>query len=264
MIRVAVCLSGEPRTWAASYKNILEFFNVTKTIDGEAVEVDYFIHTWRGNSWREGSEWNFETLSRDAVEPIGDVYKAKAFVNQPPKFRTTAIYGALFESQRRSFMLKRDYELEHGFEYDVVVKARLDIVYEPGRKFNVHKPMMFSAYTTEYPFRMPREYNASNFSEVLFYGDSPTMDLIGDTHIHALRDCSWSVYHARTDTMRENIHMKYGPGAYMSFYMGQIGISSFPPPNQIIWAVVRKEAQLKGLDPIDDYDEIRDIHIKFY
>lgn len=253
-MRVAVCLSGEPRTWKTSVNNIKQFFG----------DVDYFIHTWRGNSWRIGSDWNYQTLKSEDVEEIGDIYNAKAFIHQPPKFITNTIYGSLFESMRKSFILKRDYELENGFEYDIVVKARLDMIYDPAERFFVHEPAVLSAYAPEYPYRMPREFNAANFNEVLFYGNSPTMDLIGDAYLSVIKECTWDHYNANSDKMIETIHMKYGPGAYLNHYMARHSISAFPAPRIFQWTVVRQEAEDRNLDSIDDYSTIRKIHEDFY
>ena len=46
MNRVAVCLSGQLRTYKITLPTIAKFFK-DLTIDGKPVEVDYFIHSHR-------------------------------------------------------------------------------------------------------------------------------------------------------------------------------------------------------------------------
>ena len=45
-MRVAVCISGQSRTWKVAYKSILSFFDM-------GANVDFFIHTWDTNSYRD-------------------------------------------------------------------------------------------------------------------------------------------------------------------------------------------------------------------
>lgn len=52
-MKLAVCLSGQLRTWKDSYKSWGLFFDELQkspVLDGKELEVDYFVHTWDFNS----------------------------------------------------------------------------------------------------------------------------------------------------------------------------------------------------------------------
>lgn len=257
-MRIAICLSGEPRTWRIAHKSIKSFFDVPDA------QVDYFIHTWLGNSWKINNVFDHVPILASEAEEIRATFEPVDMRYDAARHPPQTVWGSLFASQQYSFMLKRSHELNQGWDYDIVVKARLDTIYPPGAKFETHHLQPLTAYTAERPFRMPMEYHACNFNEVIYYGDSPTMDLIGDVIHHATVECDWSAYHSRAATLRETIPMKYGPGAYMNRYMAAHNIYGTHAPNQIEWVIVRKDALLLKLDPVDDFAAIRDLHGKHY
>lgn len=257
-MRIAVCLSGEPRTWRIAHPIIKEFFNVPDA------QVDYFIHTWLGNSWKIKGEFDHHPILASEAEEIRAAFSPVEMRYDGARHPPATVWGSLFASQQYSFMMKREHELRNGFEYDIVIKARLDTIYTPDTVFAPHHLQPLTAYTAERPFRMPMEYNACNFNEVIYYGDSPTMDLIGDVVQHSVVECNWAAYHNRAATMRETIPMKYGPGAYMNRYMAAHNIYGTHAPKQIEWVIVRKDALDLNLDPFKDFIAIRDLHGKHY
>lgn len=258
-MRIAVCLSGEPRTWRVAQENIRTFFAVP------GAQVDYFIHTWLGNSWKQSDgSFSHVAILPDEAEEIRNIFAPVTMrydrARQPP----STVWGSLFASQQYSFMMKREQELSQGWDYDIVIKARLDTIYAPGRIFEPHFLQPLTAYTAERPFRMGMEYQACNFNEVIYYGESATMDLIGDVVQHSVVECDWSRYHKRAATLRETIPMKYGPGAYMNRYMAAHNIYGTHAPTQIEWVIVRRDALSLGLDAAADFSAIRDLHGKHY
>ena len=40
--RIAVCFSGQARTWRTAKDNILKYFDLSE----QGCQVDFFIHTW--------------------------------------------------------------------------------------------------------------------------------------------------------------------------------------------------------------------------
>ena len=264
--RIAVCFSGEPRTWEIAHENISSFFaidHIPYLREPHTVVVDAFVHTWTGNTWRRNGEWAHELLSSDEIEKIKATYSPIGFrVDQAEKAKT--VWGSLFKSQMLSFHLKRKHEIASGFEYDLVIKARLDTIYPPGEKFNVHRMQAMNAYTTSPMWRTPREYFATNFNEVIYYADSPTMDLIGDVERKAKVDCDWGHYDRVIATGHEHPQIKYGPGAYMYRYMVEHHIHPTHAPVLLEYAIVREEAVKRGLNGVLDYNEIKHIHDNFY
>ena len=54
---IAVCLSGQSRTWRTAKENILNYFDVKiNTHKNCKVNVDFFIHTWDTNSYRDKTQ----------------------------------------------------------------------------------------------------------------------------------------------------------------------------------------------------------------
>ena len=262
--RIAVCLSGEPRTWRIAAPAILSYFDIGYAHNSEPVQVDYFIHTWKSDSWRATSSAAHEQVSlTDPGIDIGDKFAPVGMRTDPPLENNT-VWGSLFTSQHKSFLLKREHELKMRWEYDVVVKSRLDTIFPPGRKFQTHDMAILTAFAPEPLFRMPTEYNAPNFNEVVYYGDSPTMDLIGDVLFDSLRDCDWGRYHRLASGLREQPRQKFGPGAFMFDYMTRHRINPGHAPTKIDWTIVRREAADRGLDAVKDYAEIVRIHRDHY
>ena len=50
---IAVCLSGQSRTWSTAKENILNYFDVKiNTHKNCKINVDFFIHTWDNTSYK--------------------------------------------------------------------------------------------------------------------------------------------------------------------------------------------------------------------
>jgi hypothetical protein len=118
-MKVALCLSGKPRSYKAGYeyhkRNLLDHY-----------DVDVFVHTW-------------SDASSDALDFINDNYKIKSLVTSKvfdnenlkkypdihPDWPAKNVVH-MFYSIFRSNLEKKTYELENGFTYDVVIKSRFD------------------------------------------------------------------------------------------------------------------------------------------
>jgi hypothetical protein len=61
-MKIAVCLSGQPRTWIQCYESwnlLFSELKKNKHLEDTNIEVDYFIHTWDFNS-KPYSVWTRE------------------------------------------------------------------------------------------------------------------------------------------------------------------------------------------------------------
>jgi len=219
-MKIAVCLSGQPRTWRQCYDtwNILfKDLKKNENLKDEDIEVDYFIHTWDFNS-KPYSVWTRERWGMDGfIAPPADNQTSEEILDyiktiQPKEFliesevkslstkdsldvrtqfRTNSVqwcplswassqlYGIMMSGH-----LKRQYELDNGFRYDMCVRLRPDLYFnELNRKilsveFNKPKPKtIFSChgYATE---EMP--YHA--IGDIFFYSDSETYDIISSMY----------------------------------------------------------------------------------
>lgn len=118
-MRIALCFSGQPRSWKAGYeyykKNLLDNHDVT-----------VFIHTWDtpDMSWRAAAI-QYDCLHFRINGPLSEDLDKK-YTNTPnaekwpPRFTVSALYSTF-----RSMMLKIDQEVKTK-QYDWVIKTRFD------------------------------------------------------------------------------------------------------------------------------------------
>jgi hypothetical protein len=267
LFRIAVCYSGQARHWRTAVENNKRFFEWESHPEtGVKVQVDYFIHTWDKNTWRypkKGHE-HFHLEEHTDADDIQSAYNPVAFVCQ--EFHEEKFYRAwdpMFYSNARSLMLKREHELANDFQYDIVIKARLDVVYPPAYKFPLQRVWPGTCYTCTPISKFPSEFNYNNFDDVLFYGDSPTMDLVGDIYsVNKLRHTPAYIEKVEA-TKNLDVALWYGPGCLLYDHCTDVGIH--PDGNRVIeYAVVRSTAVEAKLDGIYDYDEIRKKWFEWY
>jgi hypothetical protein len=253
--RVAVCLSGQPRTWRTALGNIKSFFDI------QGAEVDYFLHAWNYNTWwREPNKYadgHDEILDDAELCDLWTAFSPKGFAtsSKQKKHHMRFWYDLLY-SFMRSIHLKRQYEQKHHFEYDLVIKSRYDVVFDPRTKFNNVSIKPMTAYSSNPVTKFPNEYYQNDFHDVMYWGDSLTMDLIGDTARYYRQQC-----HDRND-INQMAKAHWGPGVWLYRYMVSMGIHpNSTPMCSHVYTVVREEAQKCGLDPQvwGQYNQIRQI-----
>lgn len=224
--RIAVCMSGQPRTWRHCWRSIRKFFD-------PAGDVDYFISTWDHNTWFRHKRQVVEPAS---TEGLADVFDAKTCRILPlPK---EMLWRGLFDSMEMSLHDKRRYEIENDFTYDIVVKSRLDLVFDPGSVFRPHYMEPMTAYTENLMERMPHEYYGANFSDIIFMGSSHVMDILGD----CMRDASFEK------------HGERGPGTLLWKHMTARQIHPNNSDSLRHYAIFREN--FTHLDPVSDYQQI--------
>jgi hypothetical protein len=132
-MRIAVCLSGQPRFLDAGYQQIFE------KIISKYNDVDFFIHTWWNDELNaKGANRNY-TFKPDTLKLIMDYYKPRLILNEPQM--NFNIYNdvdyetinpispySMFYSIKASNDLKNFYEKKNNFKYDVVIRCRFDIL----------------------------------------------------------------------------------------------------------------------------------------
>jgi hypothetical protein len=277
--RVAVLLSGQSRTWKTSAQNILNYFNIkVNDFTNQKVEVDFFIHTWDTNSYRdktkerwEGSDYllddNIQSEIRDTFKPISmeyQHYNADDFKN---------VWSPLFYSFMKCNHLKRKYEIENDFVYGLVIKSRFDLNFSLDNvprfgimtnKFYVHPTEPFVAYSSaQYMPRFAREFNYMSFDDVFFYSDSPTMDIISNAYRWQHKAVHKDWLKLSSYEIMEGTEFNLGPGT--TLYRHLINWQIYPKGEVTTpYYIVRKEAEDKQLNSIDDWKEILEISIDWY
>ena len=273
--KIAVCLSGQSRTWRVAKDNILNYFD----FKDRGIQVDYFIHTWNVNQYRRKNDvvW---INRRDESVPLTEKEDLIAAFNpvaieleryKPQDYYT--LWATLLYSFMKSVWLKRKHEIENDFRYDLVIRARTDINYPqegicnlnfPLNKFHIHPVQHLTGYSTM-PIipRFPREFNYPCFDVVFFYSNSPTMDIIADC------------YRWYSDIIKNNGELQskgkyiqesaywYGPGTILYKYLITQGIH--PQGYRAVpYYVVRKEVEECRLHSINNWEVIRDFSREWY
>jgi hypothetical protein len=135
-MKVALIMYGHLRTYKKCYKNLkvnlLDVYN-----------PDVFIHTWDETEARTISWHNRHTdikqLSEADIKEISDMYKPSRMLiqKQEPVENDITTPNNAISSKGQEYMLyslwaanemKKSYEKDNGFKYDLVIKIRPDIM----------------------------------------------------------------------------------------------------------------------------------------
>lgn len=253
-MRIAICLSGQPRTIKITYPSILKFFSERHQYDYFCHSWDYDIHKYKNTDGTPGVFWGGnEPVNRTDLENTLMMFNPKAYKIQgkqdlPAK---SIHWNSLFYSAMYANHLKKQYEIENDFRYDLVIKTRYDLVYDPNTRFDINHPMD-SDYDL-YCFhnaRMFLEYGRINFSDVMYYGSSKAMDCISEIY----------KYIYCTNRRADNIE-QVGPGCLMTEYNNKNNLRGIEV-RTFDQTIYRQSAI--PLDPFLDYHKIAEHHINYY
>jgi hypothetical protein len=230
-MKIAVCFSGEPRTWKNAVKSIQSFYSGPH-------EFYFFGHIWANNTpgnhhaFPEPEYLDIETLRtelQDALrftdllvehhrtEPNFQEYHQYIFPDEDDfgkkKTLNTTIpitWRSPFYSAMRSNNLKYACEMRNDMHFDVVVRARLDVCYTPGVTIAKYLPLVLQPHalycSTNY---FKREYMMPCINDVFYFGSSDTMDII---------DTFYRVYH--NGDFFKMLNCDYFDGGYKSIGPG--------------------------------------------
>lgn len=279
---VAICFSGQLRTCKHAAKNILSFFTPPNgcTIFDRPVRTDYFMHTWNKNTWRfhkrDHNEFQIIDIDDHDIDYMRKTFNLKDFkVGDFEKYPNSAFsFDPLFYSFDQSMILKRDYELDNGFEYDLVIKIRPDIVYDISEqpKFLFEQAIEPGKVYTSHIFLFPSEFLRPNFDDVIFFGDSPTMDLVSTLWKNTVIERSELGINnpLHPDCTDPDILTYLGPGTLLHRHITNTGLcynASAPFTLRglpIKYSVLRRTATELNLDSVDDISQIFQICRDWY
>lgn len=185
--RIALCLSGQARTWKRCHENwISTFYHLGS-------DVDIFCHFWDYNSLPRqsytipgksaGMAFEDVPLSDEEKHEIEHVLRPKKLAFEKKleiqedfyKVKNKVSWWCIdqFSSMMKCAHLKRSYEIENRFQYDVVFRLRSDLFFTnqitleptilPNTLYSVHNSF-------------DRYWNAYRISDIFFYADSHTYD----------------------------------------------------------------------------------------
>lgn len=266
-MKIAVCLSGQSRTWKTAKDNILKYFDV-------GADVDFFIHTWDINTIRLSNQstvipFNPNLTDTDVLE-LRESYNPKAI--EVEKYNPDQFYDnpwiSLYYSFMKSIQLMRMHELENDITYDIVIKSRLDVNFpqdgvnkfgHPSNKFYIHPIRPLVLYTSsEQLFRFECELNQTCADDVFFYGDSQTMFLLSNIYKWFFTGVTKTKEERDNKLFATVAYHLYGPGTILYKYAVKMGIYPFGLLHTPYY-IVRFEAEEQKLHSITDWRRIWDI-----
>lgn len=178
-MRVAICLAGQIRTWRDS----LPWWEGMFAHHAD-VEFDIFFHTW--NDDREEIKDLIGVLEpTDHV--IEESFDASALMRRPDRDYPSMDWQAnQFYSVMRSAHLKRKFEIENRFEYDVCVRGRMDLAFtrEP---LSVLARFPLPSPRTIYTVHSYTDEHGRRVGDLFFYSGSREFDLACDFFRYADR-----------------------------------------------------------------------------
>ena len=192
-MRVALCLSGHLR-------NFLQYsYNLTKFVL-DPYKPDVFISLWDTSGWRlegplvkedpdyKGFDYWTEQIDLDAVlnylKPKSYIFenwatKEDFFLREaakighlapPPDHRPTNLLSMYYKIQNCN-KLKVNYEAEHNFKYDIVIRSRFDTVYGgPLLPPLIIKQILGGTIIT------PTEYSHNGIGDIITLGNSEVIN----------------------------------------------------------------------------------------
>ena len=223
-MKIAACMSGQLRNWDIAKENQKWFWSTSRE------EVDYFIHTWSYSGDRRGvsQEYKWRDVSKKEFKEIVEWYDCKKSIYDimdQKYFYDNDHWSSLFYSFSQSIMLKRQYEIDNDFEYDLVIKSRPDIVFDPKRHFTYEHLEDDHLHTT-HGGNMEHEFGMFNINDICFYSNSYTMDMLVNLYFYRQK-----VINGNSGYNMEEGDLNFqalGPGTLIQEYCRDYGITALP------------------------------------
>jgi len=217
-MKIAICMSGQLRLWEMAKENQKLFWE-----SSGVNQIDYFIHTWDYSGDREGvsQPYVWRDISQEEFDKVIEWYKPKKYIfdgKQQTYFYQNDHWSSLFYSLSQSILLKREYEIENNFEYDIVIKSRPDVVFDPRYHFSWEHLENNLLYTTHGGI-MEHEFGMFNVNDCVFYSNSYTMDLVIQMYFYRQKMIN--------ENCKDTIYAHpLGPGVLMNEYFRDYGITA--------------------------------------
>ena len=147
-MKIGLILFGHLR----SYRQTLSSFNILKETLQQTGQVDLFCHTWNIEesvtvSWWKDHKPDDPPPATVNNRQIEDSYKPVKYIIEPSRQFDDRGYNvqssipvagilSMLHSQQEAFHLLKKYETAQGFQYDVILKTRYDLLYEIAPEFS--------------------------------------------------------------------------------------------------------------------------------
>lgn len=257
-MKIAVCLSGQPRSIEYTSASILNHFSGNHS-------YDFFCHSWNYNTWKRKDDaiyWGDTEIVDDTnlTEHILKFKPKKFLIQSKHDLPHDYPWFSLFYSMMMANHLKKCYEIENDFRYDIVIKSRFDVICYPNTKFDPPSEINDLDFYCLHNGRMMYEYQRINDSDIIFFGTSLGMDILCDVyrknHYSDFTPSYYSGFAARGYDFEA-----LGPGVLIDQYASSVNMRSYTHPllSEIIY---RKE--MIPLDPIEHFAEFVKNNASYY
>ena len=233
-MKIAVCFSGEPRTWKAATESIKAFYS------GDH-EFYLFGHIWSNNTpgnhiidvvpdaldpillekeLRNAFEFTTLNIEPHKISPNIDNHKQHEFgetitgKQHVMNIKIPITWCSPFYSAMMSNHYKYAYEQANDMSFDLVIRARLDVCYTPGTTINSYLPLSVlphALYCNLSSFK--REYMSPAINDTFYFGSSHNMDIV---------DSFYRTYHSgeffkmiHADDYFDAAYKSVGPGVFL-------------------------------------------------
>lgn len=214
-MKIAICLSGQPRTWEKCLPNFLKF--VERLNNHFGATTDIFCHAWDFNTTPHavrmaGEASGIEDASvlvshedqqrlLDMLKPVAYLFENQEISNQKAtdliqkgnphinEHGGTVLdwAGSQFYGVMRAASLKKKYESDNGFRYDMCIKFRYDLFFDDNQiNWFFHEnntDTTLPVYNTVYACHIGTDSSQFPFhrmGDLFWYADSVTFDRICD------------------------------------------------------------------------------------
>lgn len=211
-------------------------------------EYDIFYHTWK--------------LEPSISDLLKNTYNPTRFLEEESLDKTKeSSFGSMLYSIMTANELKKQYEIENNFRYDLVIKTRFDLIFPKSVKFPFDKNMWpRTIYSVNGNCGINHtDYENHGISDVIFWSDSQSMDLATNVYRHY-----------KYTTLVKDIYLRNGwkidikdyylsPGTmiYQRTVKQNIAHVRLPSIGEVPW-----RDDVADLDPVKDYDKIRERYAK--
>lgn len=239
--KVAICISGQLRTGIKAFPSFDNFF--------KGLDADVFYHTWEQPS--------------NISEEVDRLYKPKkTSVNPVFSKEEMGSFGHMLYSMMIANELKKQYEIEHNFRYDLVIKTRFDLVFPKEVNFFM-QPEIYprTIYSTGGNQGIVHtDYEHHSMSDLIFWGDSQSMDIATNIFMyykHRVLMATQALYNGyRFDPI--DIFQSPGTLMYTRIARRNIACERFVlHVGEIPW-----REDVSHLDPLNDYKLIRERYMQ--
>lgn len=220
-MKIAVCFSGQIRTGVVSSKSIKSYLGTLYQY------CDFFIHSWDINTYTGYSGSNIfrdnEKVSDDTINDIINIYNPKKieienFNEIKDTISSFDTIKYLWYSYYMSVKYKREFEIDNNFKYDIVIKMRFDMIFEPYRVLSFEYKLLYGVINnTIYIENMEQNVTEETIfiDDVYYMGSSDNIDIMS-SYYHNFGETEFIV-HDFIKYLNYNNISYYNPNVVESF-----------------------------------------------